>query len=258
MSDPRIHNKPTLEELLRVKRAERPDVEFWLGFERELRQKQLTALVEKRRWWHGVPLLTSRRVYLPVGATALVAFALVAVRFNSAAGYVAADGIALPVAVADSVVEMLPATVVASHEILPEETLAAAEHAAPVMREEAVSRVAAMPARDEISPSARSIAANYERLEQAEPELVHAVIGNRLSSAARLQSAVATVESDPVMIQEPAPRYRLIARYADRMLSPKPAAPDIVRQHLARRLGDDLADDMSRIGVVGDRVSLKF
>jgi hypothetical protein len=32
----------------------------------------------------------------------------------------------------------------------------------------------------------------------------------------------------------------------------------VVRERLARRLGDDLNDDISRIGVVGSRVSLKF
>ena len=40
------HQKPvSLEDLLRLKRAERPAPEFWVQFERELRAKQLAALV---------------------------------------------------------------------------------------------------------------------------------------------------------------------------------------------------------------------
>jgi hypothetical protein len=115
-----------------------------------------------------------------------------------------------------------------------------------------------MASHEEAAPSARSIAANLARLEQSEPELVQAVIGNRLSSNSRVIPAVATLDSEPTVEPYPAPRYRLIARYAERVLSPKPEAPDLVRQHLARRLGDDLGDDMSRIGLGGDRVSLKF
>ena len=77
MSDPRQDSKPTLEQLLRLKRMERPSPEFWTRFEAELRQKQLTALVEKRRWWHDLPVLLNRRLYVPAGAAAVVAFSLV-------------------------------------------------------------------------------------------------------------------------------------------------------------------------------------
>ncbi|RXK55036.1 hypothetical protein ESB00_03810 [Oleiharenicola lentus] len=257
MSDLHQNSKPTLEEVLRLKRAERPSQDFWSGFERELRQKQLTALVEKRRWWHGLPLITTRRIYLPVGATAAVAFALVAVRFNSPVHLVESENTAPRVQAADLDIELLPATVVASHHD---------RHSEPVAEqiESSVAERAMVPpdmavASQEVSsPSARSIAANFERLEQAEPELVQAVIGNRLSSAARVQPALASIDSDTAMAAQSAPRYRLIARYAERVLSPKPEAPDLVRQHLARRLGDDLGDDLSRIGLGGDRVSLKF
>ncbi|MEO7600304.1 MAG: hypothetical protein ABIV50_15325, partial [Opitutus sp.] len=43
--------KVSVEDLLRVKRAEQPPVEFWADFERDLRAKQLAAIVEPRRWW---------------------------------------------------------------------------------------------------------------------------------------------------------------------------------------------------------------
>lgn len=256
MSEPRQNNKPSLEEVLRLKRAERPGPEFWVGFVRELRQKQLTALVAKRRWWHGLPIVFSRRVYLPVGATAVVAFALVAVRFNSPIHYLGATNTTSHREAADPDVEILPATVVAALQQDRPEVSAINRDYVPA------ADVVTAPAEvstslEENSPSARSIAANLARLEQSEPELVQAVIGNRLSSPVRAQTA-AMFDPEPAAVSQSTPRYRLIARYADRVLSPKPEAPDLVRQHLARRLGDDLGDDFSRIGLGGDRVSLKF
>lgn len=48
----------TLEELLRLKRAERPPAEFWDQFEREFQQKAMQALVESESrespFWSGV------------------------------------------------------------------------------------------------------------------------------------------------------------------------------------------------------------
>jgi hypothetical protein len=43
----------TIEDLLRLKRAERPPAEFWARFESEIRAKQLAAIVNKRPWWDG-------------------------------------------------------------------------------------------------------------------------------------------------------------------------------------------------------------
>jgi hypothetical protein len=256
MSDRRQNQKVSLEDLLQLKRAERPTPEFWSNFERELRQKQLTALVEKRRWWHELPGLFNRRVYLPAGAAAAVAFTLVAVRYHSPMAVTqVAENSAPRIEAADPAVEMLPATVVPSlvQASRYEEPVADVQPATVASAAPAVAQAAA---RDEISPSARSIAANLARLEQSEPELLQAVMGSRLSSSARVQNAAVQVE--PEAEEEAAPRYRLIARYADRALTPQPSAPAMVRERIARRLGDDLGDGMSRFGVGGDRVSLKF
>jgi len=72
----------TLEEILRLKRAERPPAEFWTQFDRELRARQLAALVEKRPWWKTMPrLLTGlSRYHVPLGAAAVVALTLVSIR----------------------------------------------------------------------------------------------------------------------------------------------------------------------------------
>jgi hypothetical protein len=71
----------TIEDLLHLKRAERPAPEFWVNFEHELRQKQLTALMKKRTWWQEMPQLFARRAYLPLSATAVLAFTLVTVKY---------------------------------------------------------------------------------------------------------------------------------------------------------------------------------
>jgi hypothetical protein len=39
-----------LSQLLRMKRQERPDADFWNKFDEELRSKQLSALVRTQSW----------------------------------------------------------------------------------------------------------------------------------------------------------------------------------------------------------------
>lgn len=80
--DDRKAGKVTLEDLIRLKKAERPPQEFWVKFERDLRAKQLAAIVEKRPWWYWVPPLMSKFSYLqvPLGATAVLAVTLLTVR----------------------------------------------------------------------------------------------------------------------------------------------------------------------------------
>jgi hypothetical protein len=263
MSDSRPNSKPTLEQLLRLKRTERPDAEFWTRFETELRQKQLTALVEKRRWWHDLPVLLNRRLYVPAGAAAVVAFSLMTVRYAAPSKVTEIPHTVPQVEAAELAVEMLPATVVASTQARAESSVAMAPISptalsARIEGEIRAAVVATTAVRNENSPSARSIAANLAHLEQSEPELLEAVRGNRLSSPARETAVVAQADFEGSAPKEAAGQYRLIARYAERALSPEPSAPALTRERIARRLGDDLGDDISRIGVRANRVSLKF
>jgi hypothetical protein len=259
-------SKVSLEDLLRLKRAERPSPEFWTNFERELHQKQLTALVKKRHWWHDVPVLLGRRVYLPAGAAAIVAFSLVTVRYTATTRIAEIPNTAPQIAAADPAIETLATTVVASRavEAVParhQEPVAVASTQAPVVEVGDVAELmpTMLASREVETPSARSIAANLARLEQSEPELVNSVMGSRLSTPARAQTVAAgESEMEPTAASDSGRKYRLIARYADRALSPEPSAPLNVRDRIARRLGDDLGDGISRIGVVGSRVSLKF
>lgn len=71
-----------IEDLLRLKRAERPPAEFWSEFDRQLRAKQLAAIVARRPWWHRVPPLFSgfTRYHLPLGAAAVLAVTFITLR----------------------------------------------------------------------------------------------------------------------------------------------------------------------------------
>lgn len=73
----------SLEDLLRLKRAERPPAEFWPQFERELRAKQLAAIVARRPWWSELPrhiFSSFSRYQLPLGATAVLALTFISLR----------------------------------------------------------------------------------------------------------------------------------------------------------------------------------
>ncbi|MDI1320309.1 MAG: hypothetical protein PSW75_08985 [bacterium] len=275
MSDSPQRPKITLEDLLRLKRAERPAPEFWNNFERELRQKQLTALLEKRPWWQELPQLLARRSYLPIGATAILAFTLVSIRYYTPAqltqveapavgrpaGFVNLPATTSPVAETAPVSSPLVNRQDQTAPRLDDRTTAAAmmtEPTAVAASTEVQMPVMIAPRADE-SPSALSISATLARLEQSAPELLNAVAGNRLSSPARVQEASLQATELAAMPTNASKRSRLLAQYSDRSLAPEPTAPAIVRERLARRLGDpEIFDRISRVGVRGDQVSLKF
>jgi hypothetical protein len=76
-------NRPiAVEDLLRLKRAERPPAEFWGEFDRQLRAKQLAALVGRRPWWQTLPQMFSRlgRYQVPIGGAAILAITFISVR----------------------------------------------------------------------------------------------------------------------------------------------------------------------------------
>lgn len=267
------HSRVTVEDLLRLKRAERPSVEFWNAFERDLRQKQLSALLEKRPWWQEVPRWTARHAYFPLGAAAAMAFAFVTIR-NQATS---------PLAVGEAI---LPVTV--EHAALPETfsgqtRLNLAESEVPALATPTAAASVQTPAlattipgdvgewlpwsapRTIETPSAKSIAATLARLEETQPELLENMRGTRLAPvSARIQPAAdrAVMELASVSVTSPAaPRRstRLLAGFEQREFAPEPTAPDLVRERIARRLGDpDLLDEVRRLDLKGDRLSLKL
>lgn len=269
MPNPDQRPKISLEDLLRLKRAERPAPEFWATFESEMRQKQLAALLEKRSWWQGLSQMLVRHAYLPVGATAVLAFTLVSVKY-----YVPAQPSAIeptttakPLAAVNRVAVPSPAAV---------SMVAATQHEAPAPATTASTSIdsagtaddaVAVPATSEPtvqvasatmdSPSSRYIANNLDSLERTDPELVQSVLGNRLSAPARVQSAALLTDELASVPTGTSRRSRLLAHYTDHPITREPTAPEIVRERLARRLGDtDISDRISRIGLKGDQVSL--
>jgi len=77
------NRKITVEDLLRLKKAERPPDEFWAKFDAEIRAKQLSAIVSKRPWWAGLTrsFTIVRGLQLPMGAAAAVALTWAGVRY---------------------------------------------------------------------------------------------------------------------------------------------------------------------------------
>lgn len=270
MSESDQRPKVTIEDLLRLKRAERPGAEFWSNFERELRQKQLSALLDKRPWWQEMPQFFARRAYLPLGATAILAFTLVSVRYSSPSPVAQLDPIpadsapvvthgkeiALTAAVSTPVSSPLinrnASTV--SRDNIPS-VAAAVEPSAEAGADNRATTASAPVASER--PSARSIAANLAHLEQADPDLMNVVLNGRLSTPVRVHPVSAPDIELASLSAGAVKRSRILANYNERQLNPEPTAPDIVRERLSRRLGDtDYADRFSRIGLKGDQVSL--
>ena len=95
----------TIEDLLHLKRAEVPPADFWSTFDRELRAKQLAALVAKRPWWQRLPKSFSKlaRYRIPLGASAVLAITFFTVRDDDGIS-APVDDSAIPVAAVDDVV----------------------------------------------------------------------------------------------------------------------------------------------------------
>lgn len=256
---PELDQRPkvTIEDLLRLKRAERPAAEFWTNFERELRQKQLTALLEKRPWWQELPQLLARRAYLPVGATAILAFTLVSVKF-----YAPAQLAQIPAPAANPSVPAdhgvaLTSVSVSSPLVNRSESIASARDEGPVVAStatpvetpatspaEVVELMPLLVAPQTEKPSDRLLAANPATLEQSEADFAGAVLNNRLSTPVRVQAAAAAEELASVPTNT-VRRNHLLAQYGGRQLNPEPLPPAVVRERLARRLGDTETSDRS-------------
>jgi hypothetical protein len=97
-----------LEELLRLKRAERPPAEFWEKFDSEMRAKQLAAIVAKRPWWDGASVILAPiyRHHLSFGAAAAVALTWTGVHYL---GMPTGAGRGVPAAPATAVAAVAPA-----------------------------------------------------------------------------------------------------------------------------------------------------
>lgn len=266
-------NKTTvsLEDLLRVKRSERPPAEFWNQFEREMRTKQLAAIVEPRPWWAPFIRVGARvsHYQLPVGAAAILALSFVTVReyrTDNAPAFV--PEIAAPALHVSPQVE-LPAVPELTAIAAPVPSAAQLERLDPLNDRESddaitsTGRVAhTMPLLDqapidtEPSPSARAIAANLAAAQAVDPGIVDDVFGYG-SRTVELRER----PRDPLaQISSPGESRR--SRLLGTALPALAGANDVAvgtSDRVARYLTEErLYDTISRIGVSGDRVAIKF
>jgi hypothetical protein len=276
--------KPTLDDLFAVKRAERPDETFWREFERGLRQKQLAAIVLPRPWWHA-PSLWARKA-APYGGFAAAAAAL-ALAFTTLRAPVAFDGRAVTRAVSEQRGAAESAAVGDARGVeAPERTVAAKAVETPA----AAALVAANGTTSEpaVARAVPNDAATSSGL--ATPTVAVAQVGTDAPAAAvdlagfglepvRVETSVVAplvalaqepelvpAAADVLVIEPPAvlqTRHdRVLAKALEdtEALAADDRSLAQVRDRVVHRLadGDELYASITRVGVSGDRLSLKF
>lgn len=274
----------SVEQLLRLKRTEKPAPEFWQQFEREMRIKQLAAIVEPRPWWAPFIRVGTRvaRYQLPVGATAILALTFITIREyrlpEAEVGFT-------PEIVATKIDTMPgPAVPTAANDraIAAEASLSArpaAPAAAPASADADRSRatpeqVAGMVSMlggpevqsanaTEYSPAARAIAANLAAVKASAPELVQMI--DRVSGVDELMSPPARTQAvDPLSrIQSPGESRRTARLLASALPAVSYSGGDdgsrVTADRIERSLTEErLYDSVSRFGVKADRVAIKF
>jgi len=283
MKSDREKTTVTLEDLLRLKRAERPAPSFWLEFDRELRAKQLAALVVERPWWRTLParaIAGVARYHLPMGASAILALTFLSVREYRTA--VPEAGLATPVlefstqprpespdgnvieiaSVRDAAPDVRPVATVAEQLRLGAGEGSSGEEIRPVS-----AMVALIGGTEEngaiLSPSARSISEIFSGAQE-----IASVFGNRTLMAAASQGFESRVlpARQPVvdpLAQMKAPSDVRRARYLGTAL-PAIASAKPVAARSSERLASRIADQrlyesgVSRLGLGGDRLMVKF
>lgn len=275
MSEPlKTRVKPTLDELFAVKRAERPEQSFWDDFERGLRQKQLAAIVLPRPWWHA-PSLWARKA-APYGGFAAAAAAL-ALAFTTLRAPVAFEGSANTAlsAPARGVVAPLDKSVAVVRPV--SAPAAPAELASPPLvaaglpaggangaAAEAVVVAAAIPARLEItlSASGASLAGTATASGGDIPHFVAEPVAAEVLPLAPVLAEAPLPEG--LLIEPPAVLRTRHDRLLAKALEDTPGEEDRslaqVRERVVHRLadGEELYASITRVGVSGDRLSLKF
>lgn len=259
----------TVEDLLRIKRAEQPPPEFWNQFEREMRIRQLAAIVEPRPWWAPFIRVGARvsRYQLPIGAAAILALSFVTIReyrTDDLQPTFVPELRAPELALAPPEQTGGPAETLSDDEDSGAALAAVESVAVPEVSGElaAVGRVShatpllgALPDR-EPSPSERYIAANLAAAKAADPMIVDEVFGSPMRMSDNREPV-----RDP-LIQVASLGESRRSRLLTTALPPVPGNGDVAvgtSARVVRRLTEDrLYDSISRIGVRGDRVAIKF
>jgi hypothetical protein len=275
MSEPRRDGKITLEDVLRLKRAERPPADFWVGFERELRTRQLAAAVAKPRWWFRLPHVFTR-YQMPMGAAAVLAVTFLTLREYREPGLGESFSGAAPQYVAEpmTVVEYLPADPVREVSIEPSLPAyhaysgyaATAGTELPPVRSEPMPRSGsnsttwtAAALVDDVgqplmTPSARSIAANLAAIEADLPgALATNVRPVNATTAATLREPLAQLSSPQELRRE-----RLFA-YHDGGAAVVERDGVRATERIGSRISEtELYDSVRRLTGGGNHLTVKF
>lgn len=266
-----------IEDLLRLKRAERPPGEFWAEFDRRLRAKQLAALVAKRPWWQRVPRLFTgfSRYHVSLGAAAVLAVGYITLRDEPTSLPIQQSGVAtrapsVPaaartdtkasiggesaakpasnVSLAES--EVLSRTVTATHVSSAPASLAS-EATAPGE----LSGIIPLLGVSRGVPASNYIAASLGTVSGGEPALATNLLAtNSFETRATARPAV-----EPLQQMTP-PGERGRARLLNAMVAMvSNETPNRTGERAASRLDEDrLSDQVRRLGARGDRVMWKF
>ncbi|MFT3784056.1 MAG: hypothetical protein QM790_18775 [Nibricoccus sp.] len=252
----------TVEDLLHFKRSERPSPDFWPRFEQQLRAKQLAALViENRPWWRR---LSSRktfvRLYAPVSIAAVVAFSFVSWRSSSA-----------PVVTSESAKvasEMIRADVAAEPQVIANVEISAPPSALATEVQdtlglsEPATHVAAVSMESSSPESAERFLASGAATFKAAGQALAQLVGLDVDSAEKVDAAGGVLIEPLMQVATPrdSRRSRLLA-YSVAYDPHAAGSSDAVRsrERITRRISDEaIYDSISRLGVSGDRVSIKF
>jgi hypothetical protein len=266
---PETDRQITIEDLLHLKRAEVPPAEFWSTFDRELRAKQLTALLPKRRWWQAVPKalwsLPRSRYRVPLGASAVLAITFFSVRENEAPVATQQVAVASPALNLDSSAPLAVATTEVAPAPLveveaPAMPLVAAPESAPAIV--AASSLPVTPtgggAGEPVdSPAARRIAANLAAVQSPEALNSRTLLAATNGFEARVMPPRTAVE--PLQQMTP-PSDTRRSRLLTAMVSNASFDPSThTSARAASRIEEErLYDQIQRFGARGDRVQMKF
>lgn len=263
----------TLEDLLRLKRAERPAAEFWERFDRELRTKQLAALVERKPWWKRLPQLVAvvARRPLPLGATAVLALSFLAYREYPTASTPAPVVAESPAPSREVVVStsvqveptapmladaaVLPVYDARETDLAPTVSLASVESSTPA--EPVTRRVSLLGSMSETQASDR-IAANLAAVQAAEPAITRSLLGGTRGFETRALPARTQAVDPLAQMAHPSEARRARIQSAMAMMSSLELPSRTATRVTSQISNDRLYDQNHRLEGSGNQLSFKF
>ena len=272
MNESERPTKVTLEDLLQLKRAERPSAEFWPEFEKELRAKQLAAIVQSRTSWRNwVNRKTLVRICMPLGAAAAVAMTFGSYRGVAPLTTPVKSTVDRALVVNTPVAEVKEVAVAASEKL--ETNLVAAVIPASVMAEvqtvssdatsSRVMQVADVNHEASTNFSERTFSPHPVVQVLSEPTLMQ-MLGRAISVTSQAVAEQPRTPKEEPLAQVATPRDNRRSRLLAYSVTFDPHAADSSdaarsRERITHRLSDEsIYDSITRLGLSGDRVSIKF